>query len=131
MSEIHLALGTLLCENMAEAHLLVSHLARTGNPVALCSTLSCSCFHLWHFYTTILIAPQGTRPPLKLRYIKAVRLLFLSFGRGDKHAHHLAFHERCLIKIILYTIFIENRKYPVKNILAEFCVCQLTSAETD
>ena len=124
MSEIHLALGTLLCENMAEAHLLVSHLARTGNPVALCSTLSC-------FYTTILIAPQGTRPPLKLRYIKAVRLLFLSFGRGDKHAHHLAFHERCLIKIILYTIFIENRKYPVKNILAEFCVCQLTSAETD
>ena len=128
MSEIHLALGTLLCENMAEAHLLVSHLARTGNPVALCSTLSC--FHLWHFYTTILIAPQGTRPPLKLRYIKAVRLLFLSFGRGDKHAHHLAFHERCLIKIILYTIFIENRKYPVKNILAEFCVCQLTSAET-
>ena len=126
MSEIHLALGTLLCENMAEAHLLVSHLARTGNPVALCSTLSC-----WHFYTTILIAPQGTRPPLKLRYIKAVRLLFLSFGRGDKHAHHLAFHERCLIKIILYTIFIENRKYPVKNILAEFCVCQLTSAETD
>ena len=117
MSEIHLALGTLLCENMAEAHLLVSHLARTGNPVALCSTLSCS--------------PQGTRPPLKLRYIKAVRLLFLSFGRGDKHAHHLAFHERCLIKIILYTIFIKNRKYPVKNILAEFCVCQLTSAETD
>ena len=35
MAEIHLPLGTLLGENMAETHLLVGHLARSGDSVAL------------------------------------------------------------------------------------------------
>ncbi len=35
MSQVHLPLGALLRENMAEAHLLVSHLARSCHLVAL------------------------------------------------------------------------------------------------
>ena len=128
MSEIHLPLGTLLGEDMAKAHLLVSHLASPGNPEALCSALSC--FHLRH--DNLPLRAAGKQAPLKLRYIKAVRPLFLLRpDRGDEHAHHLAFHEGSLVKIILYTIFGENRKYAVQHLLSEFGMCQLASAETD
>ena len=62
-SERSLALGRLLGENMAKALLLVSDLASPGDPVPLCSGLSC--FHLRHDVPRYK-RPEEQEPPQQL-----------------------------------------------------------------
>ena len=79
MSQVHLPLGALLRENMAEAHLLVDHLARSRHLVALGRRLSC--FHLRHFLTYLFLAPQGTRTPEAALYSLHTEIISFCLGR--------------------------------------------------
>ena len=128
MAKSHLSLGILLCENMAETHLLDHDLSTACHLVALCSGLSC--FHLRHFFT--FLGAAGNKTPLRAALFKTPYGTFSHFllQRRDCHAHHLSFKKCSFIQIILYSVVCQSFQNPVEDCFPKLRMSKLSSAKT-